>query len=156
LPVVERLAPAEVNHDLHAVVAPPIGWHTDPPKRSSRHDHQVWISPSGRTAYGVIYIRLPLPVGYDLTLWGFLREMRRAQGEANLLQELWDPNLSALRFVAEGGLYRIRTNLFVNGFDAWAVYAGTLRDQPIDAIELDLAERAREYTGVGLSDAEHR
>jgi hypothetical protein len=102
----------------------------------------------------VIFIHLPLPVGQDLALWGFLREMRRSEGEANLISKQWDPNLSATRFVAEGGLYRVRVNLFVDGWSAWAVYAGTLRAEPIAGNELDLAERAREYTGVGLTDAE--
>jgi hypothetical protein len=43
----------------------------------------------------------------------------------------------------------VRTNLFVDGFTGWAVYAGTLRAFPINQAELELAERAREDTVVG-------
>ena len=79
----------------------------------------------------------------------FLNQMRASEGEATLLEKRWDPNLNALRFVAEGGQYIVRTNLFVHGFSGWAVYAGTLRAYPVDQAELELAEQAREDTVVG-------
>jgi hypothetical protein len=134
---------------LSAVCIPPLDWKPDPLKQSQTHTHEVWLSPTGKTAYGVIYFHLPLPVGHDLALWGFLNEMRASEGQATLLEKKWDPNLGALRFVAEGGQYTIRTNLFVHGFSGWAVYAGTLRADPVDQAELELAERAREDTAVG-------
>ena len=62
-----------------------------------------WLSPSGRTAYGVIYFSLPLPVGHDLTLWGFLDEMRHSEGEATLVSKQWDENLRGLRRFLEIG-----------------------------------------------------
>ena len=117
----------------------------------ARHTHQVWQSPTGSTAYGVIHFRLPFPLGHELLLWAFMNEMRRDQGEARLLEKRWDANLGGIRFVTEGGLYRVRTNLMVRGFDGWAVYAGTLRSGPIRPDELALAERAREYTEVGVA-----
>ena len=48
--------------DIEAVVVPPLGWSPDEIKESSRHAHQVWVSPSGKTAYGVIHFSLPFPV----------------------------------------------------------------------------------------------
>ena len=51
--------------------------------------------------------------------------------------------------MAEGGQYKLRANLLRSGLRGWIVYAGTLRDQPVDAEELELAERAREQTRVG-------
>ena len=141
-------APAYVA-DIEAVVVPPAGWQAEAIKESSRHAHQVWLSPSGRTAYGVIHFSLPFPVGHDLALWGFMREMRRSEGEAALLEKRWDPNLRALRFVAQGGMYTVRTNLHLRGFSGWAVYAGTLTTDPVQSDELDLAEQAREHTLVG-------
>jgi hypothetical protein len=134
---------------LQAVCRPPLNWKPDPLKQSATHTHEVWISPSGRTAYGVIYFHLPFPVGHELALWGFLNQMRASEGEATLLAKNWDANLDALRFVAEGGQYIVRTNLFVRGFSGWAVYAGTLRAYPVNQAELELAGRAREYTVVG-------
>ena len=134
---------------VQAICRPPLGWKPDPLKQSSVHTHQVWISPSGRTAYGVIYFHLPVPVGHDLALWGFLNQMRSTEGEAKLIDKVWDPNLNALRFVAEGGRYTVRANLFVDGFVGWAVYAGTLRAYPVNQLELELAQRAREDTAIG-------
>jgi hypothetical protein len=137
------------NADVEAYVAPPLGWNPEPLKSSTRHTHQVWLAPSGSTAYGIIKFALPIPVGTDLVLWGFLREMKRTQGEATLVSKQWDQNLIGLRFVADGGIYRVRVNLFVDGWRGWAVYAGTRRDHEIVQNELELAEHAREHTIVG-------
>ena len=53
---------------VEALCMPPVGWQADPLKESDRHTHQVWISPSGNTAYGVIRMKLPLVtllLGFD-------------------------------------------------------------------------------------------
>jgi hypothetical protein len=134
---------------VDATVVPPVDWRADPLKASSRHTHQVWVSPSGTSAYGVIHFSLPFPVGYEPVLWYFMREMRRVEGEALLLSKQWDPNLRAMRFVAQGRQYTVRPNLILRGFEGWAIYAGTLTDRPINLEELDLAERARERTMTG-------
>ena len=105
------------------------------------HAHQVWISPSGHTAYGIIHFTLPVPISPDVALWGFLQNMKQREGEANLLSKQWDSNLSQLRFVVEGGLYTVRCNLFLRGLQGWSVYAGTLRKEKIEADELAQAER---------------
>ena len=133
--------------ELELHVAPPQGWTLDPVKRTSQHIHKTWISPTGHTAYGVIRFRLPIPVSDDLALWGFLREMRRTEGEAVLLEKtpgfpLAD-GLKVLSFTAEGGRYRVRTLLVTRGFRGWCVYAGTLREQPVQEHELDTALRHR-------------
>jgi hypothetical protein len=137
---------------LEAVVVPPAGWTADPAKRSRNHAHQAWISPSGRTAYGVIRMNLPLPfIGPDLVLPRFIEEMRNTEGEAKLLSQRDDPRLRGIRFVVEGGQYRLRAILVTRGFRAWAVYAGTLRGQPEAPEELAVAESAREQTRIGTT-----
>jgi hypothetical protein len=137
---------------LEAVVVPPAGWTPDPAKRSRNHAHQAWISPSGRTAYGVIRMNLPLPfIGPDLVLPRFIEEMRNTEGEAKLLSQRDDPRLRGIRFVVEGGQYRLRASLVTRGFRAWAVYAGTLRGQPEVPAELAVAESAREQTRIGTT-----
>jgi hypothetical protein len=135
---------------VQAVCRPPVGWLIEPLKHSRRHNHQVWLSPSGKTAYGVIHIDLPLPVGPDVALWGFLREMRKQEGDALLDSQQNDPHLPGIRFVAEGGRYKMRGNLTVHGWDGWIIYAGTLRGRVDDATELRLAETAREHTRPGV------
>jgi hypothetical protein len=79
-----------------------------------------------------------------------MNEMRRTEGDGRLLVKCDDDELPGLRFVAEGGRYRVRTNLIASGRTAWAIYAGTLREAPIDEAELHLAERARESTSPGM------
>jgi len=148
---IDRLDAPTHLPELRATVTPPTGWTRQQLSGGVRHTHQVWQSPTGSTAYGVIHFKLPFPVGHELLLWAFMNEMRRDQGEARLLEKRWDANLGGIRFVTEGGLYRVRTNLMVRGFDGWAVYAGTLRAAPILSDELALAERAREYTEVGAA-----
>lgn len=146
------LDPPVVLLPIEAEVMPPAGWRADPLKSSDKHAHQVWISPSGNTAFGVIRFKLPLPVGPDLALrFGFLPEMKKAEGEARLLSSRSDPDLPGLRFVAEGGLYRLRASMITRGWRGWAIYAGTLRDQPVMPGELALAELARDSTAVGIS-----
>lgn len=147
-PVAELTAPQSTfDPEVELYVSPPHGWRLDPVKRTAQHTHKTWISPTGHTAYGVIRFRLPIPVSDDLALWGFLREMRRTEGEAVLLDKTpnvpLESGVNVLSFTAEGGLYRVRTLLLTRGFRGWCVYAGTLRAQPIQAEELDLALRHR-------------
>jgi hypothetical protein len=142
-------APAVYNSDVFAICAPPAGWKPDPLKSSPNHTQQVWLSPSGATAYGVIHFKMPLPVGQNMALQGFLDNMKSEQGRATLIERQDDPNLPGIRFVADDKRYRIRTNLIVRGWEGWAIYAGTFVNQPVNAAELQLAERAREQTKVG-------
>lgn len=145
------LSEPEPLESVEAVVMPPAGWRAEPLKTSDKHSHQVWISPTGNTAFGIIRFKLPLPVGPDTVLrFGFLPEMRRTEGEATLISSERDPELPGLRFIAEGGKYRLRTNMLTRGWRGWAVYAGTLREYPVNPEELSLAEVAREHTTVGL------
>jgi len=153
----DALSDPFADEELESVVVPPAGWTADPVKRSRNHAHQAWLSPSRRTAYGVIRINLPLPfIGPDVVLPRFLEQMRESEGEAELLSRRNDPRLPGIRFVAEGGQYRLRANLVTRGFRAWAVYAGTLRSEPEQPDELQLAEAAREETRVGTTRVRSR
>ena len=143
-----RFIPQYVE-SVDARASVPAGWRPDPLKSSATHKHQVWISPSGHTAYGIIHVMLPLPIGNDLALWGFLQTMKQNEGEATLISRRWDPNMNATRFVVVGGLYMVRVNLFVQGAQMWAIYAGTLRKEQIEPDELALAEEARDRTAIG-------
>ena len=135
--------------ELDARVVPPLRWTIDPAvENSDRHTQTVWVSPSGGTAYGVIHFTLPLPVGEEIALRGFLAEMKKSEGEARLLSKNREGD--RLRFVAEGGKYRIRGILLTKAFQGWAVYAGTLRSTSPAVDELALAVKARENTALGL------
>lgn len=134
---------------LAATCYPPTGWTAEPIKSSPRHQHQVWVSPTGATAYGVIHFSLPLPVSADLALWGFLREMKRTEGSADLLSKQAVEDQNAIWFEAQGGLYRIRAFLKASGWEGWAAYAGTRADRTIDPQELETALQARDSTRLG-------
>jgi hypothetical protein len=137
---------------VDAVVAPPVGWVADEPKTSDRHAHQVWKSPTGGTAYGVIHFGLPLPVPASWVLPNYLSAMKESEGEATVIgQPLKDDALPGIRFTVDCGDYRMRTNLICKGFGGWAVYTGTLRDRPEVPAEVELAERACDKTQVGVS-----
>jgi hypothetical protein len=140
------------NADVEAQCVPPEGWKPEPLRKSERHTHQIWLSPTGKTAYGVIHFNLPLPVGVNIVHFEFLREMKKREGEAIELSQRTDPSLPGLRFVCEGGRYKMRVNLICNGFDGWAVYAGTFKGETPIPEELELAERARENTVLGLPE----
>lgn len=87
-----------------------------------------------------------------MTLHGFLSEMKKKEGRADLLDRENDPRLPGVRFVAAGGQYKVRVNMMVRGWDAWFVYAGTRQNEEMMPDELTLAERARERTEVGTSE----
>ncbi len=134
---------------LDAYAVPPLGWTLDNEGGDDRSHHRTWVSPTGKTAYGVVFFKLPIPVGHELALeYGFLPEMKKNAGEANLIAKQWDEQIEGLRFEVEGGPYYLRTSFFVRGLQGWAIYAGTRRDQPIEPAELKLAEVAREKTVV--------
>jgi hypothetical protein len=145
------LTDATPRKDVEASVTPPQGWIAQPLKRSSNHTHQIWLSPSSKTAYGVIRFTMPFPLGVETALWGFLREMRRTEGGARLISKQRDADIKGLRFVAEGGQHTVRANILTRGTRGWAIYAGTLTDEEPVPAELELAERAREHTDPGIS-----
>lgn len=143
------LAGGQPVEAVEAVCYPPAGWTAEPLKQSGRHSHQIWLSPTGETAYGVIHFSLPLPVGPDLVLRAFIREMQKQEGSADLLGKASDPALPGLRFEARGQIYHLWGNLMVRGFEGWAVYAGSRSGRPVSGAELELAATAREATRVG-------
>lgn len=145
------LGPAEWLPAVRASCPVPLGWSAEPLKHDDKRDHQVWISPSGNTAYGVIaFGHFLLPLAPDeAVLNEVMKGMRDTEGDADLLARRKDAQLygqGGIRFVAEGGRYLIRANLVTRGTRGWVIYAGTLRDQPTDAAELVKAEGARERT----------
>lgn len=123
----------------------------EPLKVAERSRHRVWISPSGSTAYGVIFVRLPLPVGSDLALMGFMMEMKKTEGEGKLLDKRRDPS-GALRYIAENPQHTIFARLITDGWLCWIAYAGTLTGKSVNVGELLLASRAREATIIGLPE----
>jgi hypothetical protein len=141
--------------DVRARCPPPVGWQPKPLEHFPRSVQRVWVSPTGRTAYGVIYIRLPLPVGPDFVLWRFIADMREMEGGGRLISRERSGG-GEIRFVAENPRYRFNARLHTAGSNAWVIYAGVGRDEPPDADEFSVAERARDATVPGLAGASRR
>jgi len=72
--------------------------------------------------------------------------MKKAEGEATVLDQQWDGKSRSLRFVVQGGKYKLRSVMQVRGLSGWTYYAGTLKDRPEDVAELIVAEQARELS----------
>ncbi|HEV8604661.1 MAG TPA: hypothetical protein VGQ99_04810 [Tepidisphaeraceae bacterium] len=148
-PMMGLMEPTPVE-TVQAMVTAPVGWKMEPLKSSERHMHQIWVSPSGETAFGAIRFRLPLPIGPSLLMGRFLAEMRRLEQTATVISREEDAELPGIRFVAEGGIHTVRVNLITHGFRGWAFYAGTYTGEAENKAELELAERAREASSPGL------
>lgn len=150
------LSHAEWVAPVEAYCPVPTGWKPDPLKTGDKRDHQVWISPSGATAYGVLCVRnvlLPL-ASDDRVLDEFLKNMKKSDGRADLLLKEEDKSLAGiggLRFVAEGGVYKVRANLIKSGTRTWFVYAGTRTADPVNEQELTHAALARDRTQVAAA-----
>jgi hypothetical protein len=133
---------------LDAICVPPAGWKLDRSDDTKRYAQRVWVSPTGRTSYGVIHFTMPFPLGNSIALAGFLSELRRSEGDAHLISKT--PLEDRLAFVAEGGRYRVNGIIRTRGAAGWAVYAGTLRAGPLAFDEVSLAVHARDSTIAGL------
>jgi hypothetical protein len=92
---------------------------------------------------------MPIPASEDLALWGFLREMKRSEGAADLKFKQELPDHRGLQFEAVGKLYHVRGILRVSGWTGWVTYAGTRVGQTFDLKELAKAEEARDSTVFG-------
>jgi hypothetical protein len=149
------LAPYISIPEVEALCAPPAGWQAEPLRIGARSSHQSWLSPSRRTAYGVIRFVIPLPVGPDTVLPFFLKEMAKLEGSAILLDKYTGGGLPGLQLLTESDQYRTYSTLTTRGFRGWVIYAGTLRNEETNSEELELAQRARLATEVGISADDH-
>lgn len=148
------LLPPEYVPDLRATVRPPAGWAKQPAEASLNSTTQLWLSPGGETAFGVIAFWLPLPVGTDAVVPVYLGEMRRRDGRADVVSRTDDDALGAVRVVADSDTFRTRTTILVRGLRGWAVWAGTLQSRPVNEATLAAAEAARESVRLGDETAD--
>ncbi len=148
----DRSTSAQALSELGVIAEAPAGWTVRTVSQDARHTHLVWESPTGATAFGVIAFRMPWPVGHEAAFkYGFIASMRRAEGEANVLSKDWTDDRSELRADVEGGKFLVRMRFIVRGVRGWSIYAGTLRNQPINPDELTLAESSRNTASISSS-----
>lgn len=136
----------EVTFRMFSVfLTPPEGWTLKTTSLDDRHEHMTWVSPSGQTAVGALFFKLPWPVGHELAFrYGFLAEMRKREGEGEVLEKRWDPEIEGLRFIVNSKNFRVTAKFLVRGLRGFATYSGTKRAFPVNTSEEQEAIRVRE------------
>ncbi len=143
--VVPTTQPIREFGKFFAEIDPPADWRYELTSTSDRHEHVTWISPGNNTACGIVYFRMPFPVGHELAFkYGFLAEMRRKEGKADVLEKHWDPQIQGLRFIVESRFFHVEAKFFVRGSEGWAIYAGQRLNNPVNEDEFETAKRVRE------------
>jgi hypothetical protein len=143
--VVPTSQPVKEFGKFFAEIEPPTDWRYELTSESDRHEHVTWVSPGNNTAVGILYFKLPFPVGHDLAFkYGFLAEMRRKEGVAKVIEKHWDKEIDALRFTVESKFFNVEAKFFVRGMEGWAFYAGTRLNNRVNEEELETAKRVRE------------
>lgn len=134
------LRPAEVVPDVRVRAAVPQTWVVHGVEKKALYTHQQWKSASGKTAVGVVYVRLPLPVGSDVMLW-MARQQYAKQSDDGKDLGTWEDALGRKWFEAETSKYHARGYVIVNGLDAWVVYSGFRLDASPEPADIALAAR---------------
>ncbi|MEM8874613.1 MAG: hypothetical protein AAGD32_10175 [Planctomycetota bacterium] len=149
-----QTAAGQYIDNLEAVATPPVGWALDDVKTGDNYIHYVWLSPTGKTAYGIVRFTPPIYVwanefGHNAAFnFGFKPAMKDDQGYVKVLDKSWDGEARMLVFEVEGGTYTTRNHFRVRGRRGWTVYAGTFTGETPIAEELALAIEARNATTV--------
>jgi hypothetical protein len=123
--------------------AAPAKWQALALKRHSLYTDMQWKSPSGSTAVGVAYVKMPLPLGARGLVW-FARTRYAKQSDGGRVIDEWVDHLGRAWFEAENNKYHVRAFVVTKGFEAWVVYMGRKTTVPTDVSELALAARAME------------
>jgi len=137
------LRPLETVDLVKASCAWPADWLTMPSQRSTFYTHQQWRSPTKRTATGVAYIRMPLPLTSKTVAWFATREYAKRAKDGRIVAQ-WRDGFGREWFEAENDKFRIRGFIIVRNFEAWVSYSGYRRHEDRDEAEVALGERALE------------
>ena len=133
----------EVAERVRVQVAVPRTWVVHDVERRPLFTHQQWKSPSARTAVGVIYARLPLPVSSNMILWLATQQYAKRGGDGKELAR-WEDEVGRKWFEVETKKYHARGYVIVNGLDAWIAYSGFRTDVPPEPGEITMGVRCME------------
>ena len=137
------LRPPEVVEPVRVRASVPQTWVVHGVERKALYTHQQWKSPSAKTAVGVVYARLPLPVGSGTMLWLARQQYAKQSADGKDLGT-WEDALGRKWFEAETNQYHARGYVIVNGLDAWVVYSGFKLDTSPEPADIALAARCME------------
>ena len=118
----------------------PVGWTALPVQSGPMYTHRQWRSPSKRTAVGVTYVRMPLPLPTKTLVWFALQEAGKKTNGKIIRQ--WKDDLGREWFEAENDKYHMTGYVMTRGFDAWINYCGYRVTELYMPKEADLGSKA--------------
>lgn len=133
-------APSAVEA-LKACASLPMGWQALRLQKAALYTHQQWRAPSRRTAVGVTYVRMPLPLSTKSLVWIAMGEVNKRVQDGKILRR-WTDTLGREWFEAENAKYHMTGYVMTRGFDAWINYCGHRTTEAADEAEVALATRA--------------
>src|SRR5687767_14301956 len=137
------LRPPSVAEAVRMQASVPASWSLHGIEKKSLYNHQQWKSPTAKTAVGVIYARLPLPLSADTLLWLGRQQYQKTSDDGKEVQK-WTDELGRRWFEAETKKYHCRGYAIVTGLDAWIVYLGYKVDAPPEPVDISLGARCIE------------
>lgn len=135
---------------LHASISVPAGWRATVLQKQTLYTHQQWRTPSKRTAIGVAYVRLPLPMTAKTLKWLAAGELAKRVSDGKL-QRQWTDALGREWFEGSNAKYHMIGYVMTNGTDAWINYAGHRVADPLEPEAFQLAKKALDAILPGLS-----
>jgi hypothetical protein len=116
------LLPCSEVEQLNVSLALPNGWKALGVQKNPLYAHQQWRSPSKRTAVGVTFIHMPLPLSTKTLVWFAMQEAGK-QTQGKIIRQ-WKDDLGREWFEAENVKYHMTGYVMTRGFDAWINYCG--------------------------------
>lgn len=135
------LASPMADEAMKITAALPSGWLPMAVQKSALYIHQQWRSPSRRTAVGVTYIRMPIPLSTKMLAWIARGEATKRLTNARILRQ-WTDSIGREWFEAEDAKYHMVGYAMTSGFDAWINYSGYRVREPQEPGQIELAVKS--------------
>jgi hypothetical protein len=123
------LKPSEAVEAVRVQASPPASWVLHGVERHALYNHQQWKSPTARTAVGVIYARMPLPLSADTLLW-LGRQQYTKQADDGKEVSNWTDSVGRRWFEAETKKYHAGGTRSSTGWTPGSCTWGTRRMPP--------------------------
>jgi hypothetical protein len=119
----------------------PTSWTPLRVQKNAMYTHQQFRSPTRRTAVGLTYVRMPLPLSTKTLVWFAAGEVGKKVNDGKLIRQ-WTDELGREWFEAENTKYHMVGYVMTRGFDAWINYCGYRVTEPQEPTEIALGNKA--------------
>jgi hypothetical protein len=127
---------------VRATGATPSEWVKRPIENGAIYTHQQWLSPTGTTGVGVVYVHLPLPIGPTAILWLAEQHFAAMPGQKGHIVGEWIDPLGRNWFTAVNPQTNVCGYILTEGAAAWIVYFGYKLDRGFHPAEMSVAARS--------------